>query len=212
MSYFGYTEDQFYKISGIGMFQFDLDLYAVTAYSDRYEKEVNDPWHSATNSFDLLTPEESVKHYGEKLVKEWMEKAELYIEVNQLSSIQRQRQQQRQQPQFDREQPSGQQTCIDDQQTCADAQQCCADDQQIDDEQFDLCSYFGQYQTDIELYMVSLWSEKFGREVNNPWYDADKKKYLTSYEEGIQLYGEELVKEWVKKASLYLRKYSMKKH
>ena len=82
-----------------------------------------------------------------------------------------------------------------------------ADDQQIDEEQFDLCSYFGQYQTEIGLYMVSVWSEKFGREVNNPWYDVYKKKYLSSYEEGIQLYGEELIREWMQKASLYLRKY-----
>ena len=194
MSYFGYTEDLFYRICGIGMVQFDLDLYTVTAYSDRYEKEVNDPWHSATNSFDLLSPEESVKHYGEKLVKEWMEKAELYIEENG-----------KPQPRL-----PIQQSCVGKQQICADDQQSCGS--LVDEELLDTCEYFGQYQTDIDLYMVSVWSEKLGREVNNPWYDVDKKKYLTSYEKAIQLYGEELVREWVKKASLYLRKYSRKEN
>ena len=159
---FGYTEQLFYRISGIGMFQFDLDLYAVSAYSDRYEKEINDPWRSATNSFDSLTIDESIKHYGEKLVKEWMEKAEVYLKENGKP------QRQQQQPKVGSKQPSGQQTC--------------ADDQRIDEEQFDLCSYFGEYQTEIGLYMVSVWSEKLGIAINNPWYDVDRRMYLSSYE------------------------------
>ena len=135
MSYFKYTEEQFYKITGIVMFQFDLDLYAVTAYSDRYGKEINDPWHSATISFDSLRPEESVKHYGKKLVKEWMEKVEVYIEKNgvpqtahQLFMLLANPQQQLTLPttgQFDEQ----------------------LDGQFADNEDFDICEYFGQYQT-----------------------------------------------------------------